>query len=109
MEDVMRSDIALHMRENAGVVQTQNNSAFNALNVESLLLSQYDNSKYGHFLVDQHGDDSDFIHVSVAVNTLYKVATPESAKTLTEDERCAKLIDLVRSRLVWKLDLGELL
>jgi hypothetical protein len=46
MEDVMRSDIALHMRENAGVVQTQNNSAFNALNVESLLLSQYDNSKY---------------------------------------------------------------
>jgi hypothetical protein len=49
------------------------------------------------FLVDEHGDDFNFIHVSVAVNTLYKVATPESAKTLTEDERFAKLIDLVRS------------
>ena len=48
VEGVMRSDVALHMRENAGVVQTQNNSAFNALNVESLLSSQYDNSKYEH-------------------------------------------------------------
>ena len=50
------------------------------------------------FLVDEHGDDFNFIHVSVAVNTLYKVATPESAKTLTEDERFAKLFDLVRNR-----------
>jgi hypothetical protein len=48
------------------------------------------------FLVDEHGDDFDFIHVSAAVNTLYKVATPESAKMLTEGDRFAKLIDLVR-------------
>jgi hypothetical protein len=50
------------------------------------------------FLVDEHGDDFNFIHVSGAANTLYKVATPESAKMLTEDERFAKLFDLVRNR-----------
>ena len=48
VEGVMQSDIALHMRENAGVVQKQNNTAFNVSNVESLLLSQHDNTKHEH-------------------------------------------------------------
>jgi hypothetical protein len=68
---------------------------------EALLTGKVKASKSAEailFLVDAHGDDFNFIHVSAAVNTLYKVATPESAKTLTEDERFAKLIDLVRDR-----------
>ena len=44
VEGVMQSDIALHMRENAGVVQKQNTSAFNVLNVEALLASEFDNT-----------------------------------------------------------------
>jgi hypothetical protein len=48
VEGVMQSDVALHMRENAGVVQKQNNTAFNVSNVESLLLSQHDNTKHEH-------------------------------------------------------------
>ena len=44
VEGIMQTDIALHMRENAGVVQKQNTSAFNVLNVESLLASEYDNT-----------------------------------------------------------------
>ena len=43
VEGVMRTDVALHMRENAGVVQKQNTSAFNVQNVETLLLSEFDN------------------------------------------------------------------
>lgn len=44
VEGVLKSDVALHMRENAGVVQKQNNCAFNISNVEKLFISEFDNS-----------------------------------------------------------------
>ena len=40
----MQTDVALHMRENAGVVQKQNTSAFNVQNVDTLLTSEFDNN-----------------------------------------------------------------
>ena len=50
------------------------------------------------WLVDRYGDEFNSIHVSTAINTMYKVASPDPKDKLDEDERFLKLIDLVRSR-----------
>ena len=49
-------------------------------------------------IVHEYGDDFDYIHVSTAVNVMFKLASPRSRTMLDADERFRKLIDLVRTR-----------